>query len=138
MTPGSQRLYLRGGVVESPKGRYQTMSRETSRDPLRENHPPIPGEQRGKRDADNADYRGTGAPFFDAEHDHLPVKHEAEQAAQDRKDGGDRHRGGQESPLKRRERKQRASDNQDEALEETFPASDPTSPFVPAKAPDCR
>ena len=27
-------------------------------------------------------------------------------------------------------------DNQDEALEETFPASDPTSPFVPAKAPD--
>ncbi|HDS0943529.1 TPA: hypothetical protein QDZ36_000303 [Stenotrophomonas maltophilia] len=112
------------------------MSRETSRDPLRKNHPPIPGEQRGKRDADNADYRGTGAPFFDAEHDHLPVKHEAEQAAQDRKDGGDRHRGGQESPLKRRERKQRASDNQDEALEETFPASDPTSPFVPAKAPD--
>lgn len=45
--------------MESPKGRYQTMSRETSRDPLRENHPPIPGEQRGKRDADNADYRGT-------------------------------------------------------------------------------
>ncbi len=106
--------------------------------PAAENHPPIPGEQRGKRDADNADYRGTGAPFFDAEHDHLPVKHEAEQAAQDRKDGGDRHRGGQESPLKRRERKQRASDNQDEALEETFPASDPTSPFVPAKAPTDR
>ncbi|MDH2158596.1 hypothetical protein, partial [Stenotrophomonas sp. GD03657] len=99
------------------------MSRETSRDPMRENHPPLPGEQRGKRDADNADYRGTGAPFFDAEHgdDHLPVRHVAEQAAQDRKDGGDRHRGGQESPLKRRERKQRASDNQDEALEETFP-----------------
>ncbi|HFF3761171.1 hypothetical protein [Stenotrophomonas forensis] len=114
------------------------MSRETFRDPLRENHPPIPGEQRGKRDADAADYGGTGAPFFDAAQgdDHLPVKHEAEQAAQDRKDGGDRHRGGQESPLKRRERKQRASDNQDEALEETFPASDPTSPFVPAKAPD--
>ena len=43
-----------------------------------------------------------------------------------------------ESPLKRRERKQRASDNQDEALEETFPASDPTSPFVPAKAPTDR
>jgi hypothetical protein len=33
-------------------------------------------------------------------------------------------------------RKQRDSDNQDEALEETFPASDPTSPFVPAKLPD--
>ncbi|WP_022971701.1 hypothetical protein [Xanthomonas maliensis] len=25
---------------------------------------------------------------------------------------------------------------QDEAVEETFPASDPVSPFVPAKAPD--
>lgn len=25
---------------------------------------------------------------------------------------------------------------QDEALKETFPASDPVSPFVPAKAPD--
>ncbi|HDS1104023.1 MAG: hypothetical protein LBV10_18185 [Stenotrophomonas sp.] len=114
------------------------MSRETSRDPLRANHPPIPGEQRGKHDADNADYRGTGAPFFDAAQggEHLPVKRQAEQAAQDRKDGGDRHRGGQESPLRRRERKQHASDNQDEALEETFPASDPTSPFVPAKAPD--
>jgi len=138
MTPGSRRLYLLGGVVEAPERRYQTMSRDTSRDPLRENHPPIPGEQRGKRDADNADRRGTGAPFFDAEHpdEHLPVKRQAEQAAQDRRDGGDRHRGGQESPLRRRERKQHASDNQDEALEETFPASDPTSPFVPAKAPD--
>ncbi|MCW1776765.1 hypothetical protein NB693_20285 [Pantoea ananatis] len=28
-----------------------------------------------------------------------------------------------------------ADANQDEALEETFPASDPVSPFVPAKAP---
>ena len=111
------------------------MSRETSRDPLRENHPPIPGEQRGKRDADNADYRGTGAPFFDAEHDHLPVKHEAEQAAQTARMAVTAT-GWPESPLKRRERKQRASDNRDEALEETFPASDPTSPFVPAKAPD--
>lgn len=26
-------------------------------------------------------------------------------------------------------------DNQDEALEETFPASDPVSPFVPAHVP---
>lgn len=26
-------------------------------------------------------------------------------------------------------------DNQDEALEETFPASDPASPFVPAQPP---
>ncbi|UUS16273.1 hypothetical protein NMB32_05510 [Stenotrophomonas sp. CD2] len=113
------------------------MSRETSRDPLRANHPPIPGEQRGKRDADNADYRGTGAPFFDAEHgdDHLPVKHVAEQAAQTARTAVTAIAAA-ESPLKRRERKQRASDNQDEALEETFPASDPTSPFVPAKAPD--
>lgn len=31
-------------------------------------------------------------------------------------------------------RKRHESDNLDEALEETFPASDPTSPFVPTKA----
>ena len=41
-----------------------------------------------------------------------------------------------ETPDERRERKQHESENQDEALEETFPASDPVSPFVPAKAPD--
>ncbi len=32
-------------------------------------------------------------------------------------------------------RKQHVDENQDEALEETFPASDPVSPFVPARAP---
>jgi len=36
----------------------------------------------------------------------------------------------------RERRKQHESENQDQALEETFPASDPVSPFVPAKAPD--
>ena len=41
-----------------------------------------------------------------------------------------------ESERERVERKRHESDNQDEALEETFPASDPVSPFVPAKAPD--
>jgi hypothetical protein len=40
-----------------------------------------------------------------------------------------------ESEAQRRERKQHESSNQDEALEETFPASDPVSPFVPAKVP---
>ena len=40
-----------------------------------------------------------------------------------------------ETELQRRERKQHESSNQDEALEETFPASDPVSPFVPAKVP---
>lgn len=115
------------------------MNRDTSRDPLRQATPSAPGEQHGKHDNMDAEDRGTGAPFIDASaesDDHLPTTHECEQAAQDRKDCGDRHRGGQESPLKRRERKQHASDNQDQALEETFPASDPTSPFVPAKAPD--
>ncbi|KAF1691261.1 hypothetical protein [Pseudoxanthomonas koreensis] len=42
---------------------------------------------------------------------------------------------GHETELQRRERKQHESRNQDEALEETFPASDPVSPFVPAKLP---
>jgi hypothetical protein len=41
-----------------------------------------------------------------------------------------------EHPQHRRERKEHESENQDEALEETFPASDPVSPFVPAKTRD--
>lgn len=42
----------------------------------------------------------------------------------------------QESKHQRTVRKQHESDNHDQALEETFPASDPVSPFVPAKAPE--
>jgi hypothetical protein len=42
---------------------------------------------------------------------------------------------GKETERERDKRKHRESDNQDEALEETFPASDPTSPFIPAKPP---
>ena len=37
-----------------------------------------------------------------------------------------------ETPQERAERKSRESDSLDEALEETFPTSDPVSPFVPA------
>ncbi|WP_024889138.1 hypothetical protein [Luteimonas huabeiensis] len=37
-----------------------------------------------------------------------------------------------------RQRKRHENENQDEALEETFPASDPVSPFVPAKRPEAR
>ncbi|GAA0245360.1 hypothetical protein [Rhodanobacter caeni] len=40
-----------------------------------------------------------------------------------------------ETPAERAARKKEESDNQDHALEETFPASDPVSPFIPAKAP---
>lgn len=40
-----------------------------------------------------------------------------------------------ETPAEREARKQKESDNQHEALEETFPASDPVSPFIPAKPP---
>lgn len=39
----------------------------------------------------------------------------------------------EESPDDRTRRKQHESENQDEALEETFPASDPVSPFLPAR-----
>lgn len=42
----------------------------------------------------------------------------------------------EETPAQRKARKDHTNDNQDQALEETFPASDPVSPFVPAKAPD--
>ena len=38
-----------------------------------------------------------------------------------------------ESPHERHERKARESDLLDEAVNETFPASDPISPFVPAR-----
>ena len=38
-----------------------------------------------------------------------------------------------ESPDERQERKSRESELLDEAVKETFPASDPISPFVPAK-----
>ncbi|MGY0556902.1 MULTISPECIES: hypothetical protein [unclassified Lysobacter] len=41
-----------------------------------------------------------------------------------------------ESTAERRQREKHQNENQDEALEETFPASDPVSPFVAAKRPD--
>ena len=42
----------------------------------------------------------------------------------------------EETPEARQRRKEKESDIQDEALEETFPASDPVSPFIPAKTPE--
>lgn len=41
-----------------------------------------------------------------------------------------------ESAQERTERKEHESDNLDEALRETFPTSDPISPFIPAKPVD--
>jgi hypothetical protein len=38
-----------------------------------------------------------------------------------------------ETAAERAQRKRKESENVDQALEETFPASDPVSPFVPAK-----
>lgn len=60
---------------------------------------------------------------------------------QDRKDPplddeGNKGQPETEDPRDREKRKRHESENQDQALEETFPASDPVSPFVPAKAPD--
>mgnify|MGYP001252793475 CR=1 FL=1 len=40
------------------------------------------------------------------------------------------------TPGQERRRKHHEDLNQDEALEETFPASDPVSPFVPARVPE--
>lgn len=57
--------------------------------------------------------------------------------SRDRKDPPrDHDRQAPETPQHREQRKDRENENQDEALEETFPASDPTSPFVPAKVRD--
>ena len=41
-----------------------------------------------------------------------------------------------ESEEERKRRKRHESGNLDKALEETFPGSDPVSPFVPAKPPE--
>ncbi len=41
-----------------------------------------------------------------------------------------------ETPEQRQQRKRHQSQLHDEALEETFPASDPIAPFVPAGVPD--
>jgi hypothetical protein len=49
-----------------------------------------------------------------------PPRHEAQPA-------------GNESAEQRARRKEKESANTDQALEETFPASDPVSPFVPAR-----
>lgn len=56
---------------------------------------------------------------------------------QDRKDLNYPNQGpqGAESEDAREQRKAKENENQDEALEETFPASDPVSPFIPAKPP---
>jgi len=104
------------------------------RDPLREATPPVPGEQRAKHDLQDAEDRGAGMTV--EPEDHLPVAASSSHAYRDRKDlRGAPAPGAKESEHQRAARKEHASDNQDEALDETFPASDPTSPFVPAKPP---
>jgi hypothetical protein len=57
-------------------------------------------------------------------HDRKDLKHPSHQAG----DEG-------ETSHQRAKRKKKASDNLDEALQETFLTSDPVSPFVPAKMP---
>lgn len=60
-------------------------------------------------------------------------------ASHDRKDSShpsDHNEPKRESREARERRKQHESDNHDQALEETFPASDPVSTFVPAKSPE--
>lgn len=105
------------------------------RDPLREATPPVPGEQHAKHDNQDAEDRGAGMPGPQSP-DQLPTVSGPSHGYRDRKDlKGAPHPGGRENADQRRERKDHASTNQDEALEETFPASDPTSPFVPAKVP---
>jgi len=41
-----------------------------------------------------------------------------------------------ESEAEQAQRRQHEDENHDEALEETFPASDPVSPFILARAPE--
>jgi hypothetical protein len=44
----------------------------------------------------------------------------------------------EEHPEHRIRRRVQTQTNLDEALDETFPASDPVSPFIPARIPDKR
>jgi len=110
------------------------------RDPLRDATAPVPGEQRAKHDNQDAEDRGASMSVPNDEPDHLPVAVTPDPVPRDRKDSAAGEKGPaghhrREDEYQRRQRKEHASDNQDEALEETFPASDPTSPFVPAKPP---
>lgn len=55
----------------------------------------------------------------------------------DRKEPSDSERNiRRETPADAEKRKRHESEDLDEALEETFPASDPVSPFIPSKSPD--
>lgn len=57
-------------------------------------------------------------------------------SSKDRKDVAhpyDQHKDDSETPAEQKGRKRKEAENQDEALEETFPASDPVSPFIPSK-----
>lgn len=52
---------------------------------------------------------------------------------------GDKDREPPDGPPRKRtgdQRKRHQNDLQDEALEETFPASDPVAPFIPSRSPD--
>lgn len=96
----------------------------TPTDPLRRNDP-VPGEQRGKREGQDREDRGAG------DRPETIVEHEP-------RTGTDRHApeaDAADSAGEHHAHKHHADANQDEALEETFPASDPVSPFVPSKAP---
>lgn len=57
-------------------------------------------------------------------------------SSRDRKDLGHADPHKRETPKEREQRKKKESENHEEALQETFPASDPVSPFIPAKAPE--
>ncbi len=108
------------------------------RDPLRESHPLQPGEQRGKHDSEDSQDRGAGMTQPPGRPAPSSEPAASGGTAHDRKDippTGPRP-AAPESEEQRRQRKHHESENQDEALDETFPASDPTSPFVPAKAPE--
>ncbi len=105
------------------------------RDPLREAAAPAPGEQRGKHDVMDAEDRGAGMPADDHSAAR-PARLAGETGPErDAKDPPARPRDDEESASERERRKKHENRNQDEALEETFPASDPTSPFVPAQVP---
>ncbi|WP_300620274.1 hypothetical protein [Dokdonella sp.] len=89
-----------------------------------------------------------GAPRFRVAHGLLALRENdafcrtsqsPEERPMSRRDRKDPHSAGParpEKPQEREHRKRHESENLDDALEETFPASDPVSPFVPARPRD--
>jgi hypothetical protein len=105
------------------------------RDPIRDTHAPLPGEQRGKHASMEMEDRGAGR--------RPGALVEADDERPARLPGRTGVASGSTLPVPLDEtasagtrQRQRHDARHDAALADTFPASDPVTPFVAAKAPE--